>query len=106
MLRSIIRVLTTKDNKLAAIGISQGVAQFAAVVISAKINQPASLLANKDMYLVYGIISLLLALMVSLFRRIQHPRGNLVGDPIPFELYFVLTRSTHFVKVTNVPEPR
>jgi DHA2 family multidrug resistance protein len=102
---------TTKDNELHATGISQGVTvynslalqqynsakgiallnganeaesnQFAAKVMLSKINQPASLLANKDMYLVCGIISLLLALVVSLFKRIQHPPGNIVVEPVP-----------------------
>jgi DHA2 family multidrug resistance protein len=57
--------------------------QFAAKIMSSKINQPALLLANKDMYLVCGIISLLLALIVSLFKRIQHPPGNIVVEPVP-----------------------
>jgi hypothetical protein len=48
-----------------------------------EINQLASLLANKDMYLVCGIISLLLALIVSLFKPIQHPPGNIIVDPVP-----------------------
>ncbi len=102
---------TTRDNELHATGISQGVTldnalamqqynsakkvalskganefesnQFATKVMSSKINQPASLLANKDMYLVCGMISLLLALMVSLFRVVQHPPGNIVVEPIP-----------------------
>jgi hypothetical protein len=57
--------------------------EFATKAMSSKINQPASLLANKDMYLVCGIISLLLALIVSLFKRIQHAPGNIVVEPIP-----------------------
>jgi DHA2 family multidrug resistance protein len=102
---------TTRDNKLHATGISQGVTidntlamqqynsakglalskgatefesnQFATKVVSSKINQPAALLANKDMYLVCGMISLLLALIVSLFKVIQHPSGNIVVEPVP-----------------------
>lgn len=58
--------------------------RFATKVLSSKINQPASLLANKDLYLVCGLISLLLALIVSLFKLIQHPPGNIVVEPIPF----------------------
>ena len=57
--------------------------RFAAKIMSSKINQPALLLANKDMYLVCGMVSLLLALIVSLFKRIQHPPGNIVVEPVP-----------------------
>jgi len=102
---------TAKDNSLRATGISQGVTQynslalnqfnsakqiallnganeeesnqFATSVVSSKINQPASLLANKDMYLVCGTISLLLALVVLLLKIIQHPPGNIVVEPVP-----------------------
>jgi DHA2 family multidrug resistance protein len=102
---------TANDNKLHQTGISQQVTvynqlaqqqyaaaknvalakganenesnQFAAKVMSSKINQPASLLANKDMYLVCGLISLLLALIVALFKRMQHPAGNIVVEPVP-----------------------
>jgi len=35
------------------------------------------------MYLVCGMISLLLALIVALFKRIQHPPRNIVVEPIP-----------------------
>jgi DHA2 family multidrug resistance protein len=102
---------STRDNRLHATGISQGVTlynplalqqynsakglallngandkesnQFAMKVMSSKINQPASLLASKDMYLVCGMISLLLALIVSLFKVVQHPPGNIVVEPVP-----------------------
>jgi len=75
-------------NSAKAIALSQGAddfasSQFASKVLSAKVSQPASLLANKDMYLVCGMISLLLALMVALFKRIQHPPRNIVVEPIP-----------------------
>ena len=102
---------SSRDSELRATGISQGVTndnqtalqqfnsakamalskganeiesnQFATKVMSSKINQPASLLANKDMYLVCGMISLLLALIVALFKRIQHPPGNIEVEPVP-----------------------
>jgi len=101
----------TKDNKLHQTGISQEVSvynslandqfmlaknialskgagenesnQFATKVMSSKINQPASLLANKDLYLVCGLISLMLGLIVSLFKLLQHPPGKIVIEPIP-----------------------
>ena len=102
---------STRDNELHVTGISQGVTvnnelalqeynsarglallnganeqesyQFATKVMSSKINEPASLLASKDMYLVCGMISLLLALLVSLFKFIQHPPGNIEVEPVP-----------------------
>ena len=102
---------TTKENKLHATGIAQGVTfdnplamqqyksakaialssganekesdQFATKVMLSKINQPASLLANKDMYLVCGLLSLVLALIVSLFKLIQHPAENIEVEPVP-----------------------
>jgi DHA2 family multidrug resistance protein len=75
-------------NSAKAMALSKGAneiesSQFATKVMSSKINQPASLLASKDMYLVCGMISLLLALIVALFKRIQHPPGNIEVEPVP-----------------------
>ena len=57
--------------------------QFATKMLASDVNQPASLIANKDLYLFCGLISLLLALVVGLYKRLQHAPGHLMVEPVP-----------------------
>jgi DHA2 family multidrug resistance protein len=57
--------------------------QFATKVLNSKINQPASLIADKDLYLVCGLISLILALLVGSYKRLRHSPGKIVVEPVP-----------------------
>ena len=46
-------------------------------------DQPATLIADKDLYLVCGLISLILALLVGWYKRLRHSPGKIVVEPVP-----------------------
>jgi len=57
--------------------------QFATKMLASKVNQPATLTADKDLYLVCGLVSLILALLVGWYKRLRHSPGTIVVEPVP-----------------------
>jgi len=75
-------------NQAKLLALSKGAGEnesnrFATKMLSSKINQPASLVADKDLYLVCGLISLILALVVGWYKRLRHSPGTIVVEPVP-----------------------